>query len=353
MRNGVSRCARSHDATRQRDAVKRRCSGRGTLRQTPDPVSFPASFSACPPVRLQSMRFSGQLRSRSRQILCGAGRGAHPLPAGIPRTASPCSSVPCPSVPCPYSGIHTSADQQSLTVNTTRFSKAGPSPQRGGHRFAVCSAHRLFRHPDGPKRPGNAAVPRRGRFRQAFAQKKDLFLSRPACPGLLLPPSRGHARHRRSPHERFPRATGCSASRSVSSPGPFPHIFISRAVSSLLAPASPISPHFVSNATQPQTAGTAPGAARSRPPAGSSGPDPSPRLPCSESSLTVIDNHSQSVPNMPKGQRATCARPDAWERPAFCFRHPFRSLWPGSTPSPAAVRFGMTTLSGMDSHNLS
>lgn len=94
------------------------------------------------------------------------------------------------------------------------------------------------------------------------------------------------------------------------------------------------------------------GEARSRPPAGSSGPDPSPRLPRSESSLTIIDNHSQSVPNMPKGQRATCA-PDAWERPAFCFRHPFRSLWPGSTPSPVAVRFGMTTLPGMDSHNLS
>ena len=258
MRNGVSRCARSHDATRQRDAVKRRCSGRGTLRQTPDPVSFPA----CSPVRLQSMRVPGQLPTHARPApqplaadpLCGAGRGAHPLPAGIPRAAPPCSSVPCP-----YSGIHTSADQQSLTVNTTRFSKAGPSPQRAGHRFAACSAHRLFRHPDGPKRPGNAAVPRRGRFRQAFAQKKDLFLSRPACPGLLLPPSRGHARHRRSPRERFPRATGCSASRSVSSPGPFPHIFISRAVSSLLAPASPISPHFASNATQPQTAGTAPG----------------------------------------------------------------------------------------------
>lgn len=186
MRNGVSRCARSHDATRQRDAVKRRCSGRGTLRQTPDPVSFPAcspaSFSACPPVRLQSMRFSGQLRSRSRQ-----------------------------------------------------------SPAEGGSGK--------------PTEKGSFPFPA-------------------ACPGLLLPPSRGHARHRRSPRERFPCATGCSASRSVSSPGPFPHISISRAVSSLLAPASPISPHFASNATQPQTAGTAPGAARSRPPAGSSGPGP-------------------------------------------------------------------------------
>ena len=84
--------------------------------------------------------------------------------------------------PCPYSGIHTSADQQSLTVNTTRFSKAGPSPQRAGHRFAACSAHRLFRHPDGPKRPGNAAVPRRGRFRQAYRKRIFSFpgrLSRP------------------------------------------------------------------------------------------------------------------------------------------------------------------------------
>lgn len=225
MRNGVSRCARSHDATRQRDAVKRRCSGRGTLRQTPDPVSFPAcspaSFSACPPVRLQSMRFSGQLRSRSRQ---SPAEGGSDKPLHRKRIFS-FPGPPVPASSCP--------------------------------------------HPVGTQ---GTAVPRASGF---------------PAPPAALPPVPSHL------PDHFPTSPSLRQ---------FPPCWLP------LLPFRPISPATRRSRRQPGRRRGSPFPASRRLLRAWS-----PRLPRSESSLTIIDNHSQSVPNMPKGQRATCA-PDAWER---------------------------------------
>ena len=276
MRNGVSHCARSHDATRQRDAVpggersgKPRTPSvfRPVLRPVFQPVLRSVSSPCAFPV--SSRRMPGQLRSRSRLIPLRGGTRSTPSSG---RDSPGRASLFIRAVSIlrhPYFGRSTVIDSQ---YNTLFKSRSIPAEGRASFR-------RLFRASPFPA-SGRAKTPRqRGRSPQravptSLCTEKGSFpfparLSRPPPA-----PSRGHARHRRSPRERFPCATGCSASRSVSSPGPFPHISISRAVSSLLAPASPISPHFASNATQPQTAGTAPGAARSRPPAGSSGPGP-------------------------------------------------------------------------------
>ena len=133
----------------------------------------------------------GQLRSRSQQILCGRDAKhtvfrqgfpgphlpVHPRPVH-PRRVHRAVSILRP----PYFGRSTVIDSQYNTLFKSRS-----IPAEAGHRFAACSAHRLFRHPDGPKRPGNAAVPRRGRFRQAFAQKKDLSFPGPPVPASSCP----------------------------------------------------------------------------------------------------------------------------------------------------------------------
>ena len=319
MRNGVSRCARSHDATRQRDAVKRRCSGRGTLRQTPDPASFPAcspaSFSACPPVRLQSMRFSGQLPTHARPA--PQPFAADPLRGGTRSTPSSGRDSPdrvslfiraVSILRPPYSGRSTVIDSQYNSLFKSRSIPAEGGSGKPLHR------KRIFSFP-GPPVPTPSCPHPVGTQANGFP-----------APPAALPPVPSHL------PDHFPT----SSSLGQSPPCWLP-----------LLPFRPISSATRRSRRQP-------GRRRAQPVPGLPPAPPGlTRLPRSKSSLTVIDNHSQSVPNMPKGQRATCARPDAWERPAFCFRHPFRSLWPGSTPSPVAVRFGMTTLPGMDSHNLS